>query len=107
MSLLSRRDASAPNVAQPANLLEVDENDFSVDDEAASVKKDKDEKGKGDLLGGDKKARAPVVTFKESHLVSKAGMWQLYSQMQRLPLTYKKGNEVRILGRRCGRLQGG
>ena len=48
-----------------------------------------------DLLGGAKRARKVRLTFKESHLISDQGLWRLYEQMQLLPLSRRKGDEVR------------
>ena len=48
-----------------------------------------------DLLANGKRARVPRLTFKESHLISKAGLWKLYDEGSRLPLSRKAGSEVR------------
>ncbi len=52
------------------------------------------EDGKADegLLG--KKPRKVRATFKESNLLSKDGLWLLYKECQRLPLSRKEENVV-------------
>ena len=47
-----------------------------------------------DLLS-KKKVQQKRLTFKEAHLISEKGMWRLYEQMQRLPISRREGDEVR------------
>lgn len=47
-----------------------------------------------DLLS-KKKARQTRLTFKETHLIGEKGMWRLYEEMQRLPISRREGDEVR------------
>jgi hypothetical protein len=49
-----------------------------------------------DVLGDlGKKRKAPRRTFKERSLLDTRGLYKLYQEMQKLPLSRKPGNEVR------------
>ena len=51
-----------------------------------------------DGLIGKKRTRVPRQTFKESNLLSYKGMWLLYDEMAKLPLSRTPGREVSLFG---------
>lgn len=59
-----------------------------------------------DALVGGKRARAPRRTFKETDLLSQAGMWSLYERFQRLPLRRSAGHEASDLAAVMGCYRG-
>ena len=58
----------------------------------------------GDDVLGDmgKKRKAQRRTFKEANVLDMRGLYKLYQEMQKLPLSRKPGSEVRTEG--CARL---
>ena len=56
-----------------------------------------------DVLGDlGKKRKAPRKTFKEHNLLDMKGLFKLYNEMKKLPLSRRPGNEVRGRAARVG-----